>query len=232
MPWFDIAILLIIALFAVIGVFSGFFNSLIKLCGTFVTLVLSIFLAKPIANVLQFVFKLKDVMGGVVEAPITPYCMDVNENGSISNFFVNKFAKILMGGNYYNEYPQGASDPDFISAFSWKIGELVTIGIAAILMFILIKITLSLLTRLVNRLHEYKTIGKFDRVIGGVFGAVKGGLYVSIVFVSVYLISSALPSIGQTFLSWMDGSWIAQPLFMWLANYTDGTLLPWLASII
>ncbi len=232
MAWFDIAMLLFISLFAVIGIFNGFFNSLIKLCGTFVTLVLSIFLAKPIANVFQFVFRLKDAMGGVVEAPITPYCMETNENGAISNFFVNKFAKILMGGNYYNEYPQGASDPDFISEFSWKIGELITIAIAALVMFILIKIILSLLTRLVNRLHEYKTIGKMDRVLGGVFGAIKGGLYVSILFISVYLISSAIPSLGQTFLSWMDGSGVAQPIFMWLANYTDGTLLPWLASII
>ncbi len=232
MAWADLILLAFIALLAVIGIFRGFFGSLIRLCGTFVTLVLAVFLAKPVASVLHAVFRLKDVFAGVVSSPITPYCLETKESGAISNFFVDKFARLLMGSGYWDGYAQGAKDPEFISAFSWKIGELITIIIAAILMFIIIRILISVLTKIVRRLHEYRSIGNFDKVLGFVFGAFKGTLYVVLIFSGVYLISSALPIVGETVMGWMDGSSIASPMFSWVAGFTDSTLLPWLGSIV
>jgi len=232
MAWIDLILLAFIVLFAIVGTFRGFFDSLIKLCGTFVTLVLSIFLAKPVASVLQTIFHLKDGMANLVTSPITPYCMDIKDDGSIANFFVDKFAKMLMGGGYWEGYVQGAKDPQFITDFSFKIGELIAIVISAIIMYIIIRILIAIITRIVHRLHEYRTIGNCDKWLGLVFGAFKGTLYVCMLFVGTYLLSSALPVVGQTVLSWMDGSVIAKPMFAWVSNFTDTTLLPWLGTIV
>jgi len=232
MAWIDIALLAVIVLFAIVGTFRGFFDSLIKLCGTFVTLVLSVFLAKPVATVLQTIFHIKDGMAGLVTSPITPYCLDTKGNGEISNFFVDKFAKLLMGNGYWQNYPQGAQDAQFISDFSWKIGELIAIVISAIIMFILIRVLLAILTKFIHRLHEYRTIGSFDKWLGLAFGAFKGFIYVCVIFVGTYLVSSALPVVGDTVLSWLDGSAIAKPMFNWMASFTDSSLLPWLGSIV
>ena len=232
MAWVDIILLAFIVLVGVIGIFRGFFGSLIRLCGTFVTLVLSIFLAKPVASVLQAIFKLKDVFAGVVTSPITPYCLETKDNGAISNFFVDKFARLLMGSGYWDGYPQGAKDPGFIADFSWKIGELITIIIAAIIMYIIIRILIAILTKIVRRLHQYRSIGKLDKVLGGIFGVFKGGLYVVMVFACVYLLSSALPFVGETVMGYLEGSGIAEPMFNWVAGFTDSTLLPWLGSIV
>ena len=53
MNWLDIVVIALIALFAIIGLFKGFFDGLISICTIFVSLIISITLANPFANLIR-----------------------------------------------------------------------------------------------------------------------------------------------------------------------------------
>ena len=226
MAWLDIAIIAIVVIIAIVGMARGFLKSLLQLFGTIATLVVSIWLAKPFSALLQSWFGLSSALGNAMVDPITPICQ--NGGGeAIPNFFLNKFAEILMGQQYWIGYEGGSASSTFINDFAMQIGQVIAVVISVIILFILIKIVLAILGKIFDKIAKSRAISGLDRLFGLLLGAIKGALVVSIVFVVAYLISPSIPAFGDWLNNLLSENSVSQTVFNWLADFTDNTLIPW-----
>ena len=225
MPWLDIVVIALVIVVAFFGLARGFLKSLLELFGTLITLIVSICLAKPFSALLENWFGMSTALGNALEPSISNAIGD--SGGSISNFFLNKFAEILMGQNYWETYPQGSADPSFIADFSAQIGSILAVVISVVILYILFRIAVAILGRIFDAITKNRTIGSVDRLLGFVFGFLKGCLIVSVVFVIVYLLSPVIPSFGEWVSGLLADNPVSRTVFGWLATFTDNVLIPW-----
>ena len=95
MAWVDIAIIVIILVYAILGLSRGFLKSLLRFFGTIATLALSILLSKPVSGLFEQWFGLNSKLGEFMSTTLAPYC-STSTGGPIDNFFMNKFAEMLQ----------------------------------------------------------------------------------------------------------------------------------------
>ena len=226
MAWLDIAIIAVVVILALVGMGRGFLKSLLQFFGTLATLALSIWLAKPFSGLLQGWFGLNSALGNALYDPITAACAE-GDGGAIPNFFLNKFAEILMGSGYWQSYAQGSNDPAFIADFSGKIGDVLGVVISVVILYILFRIAVAILGKIFDAISKNRAISGLDRLLGLVLGALKGCLVVAIVFIGVYLVSPAIPAFGDWVNNLLADNSISNTIFTWLSEFTDGTLIPW-----
>ena len=232
MAWLDIIIIALVIIIAIVGLARGFLKSLLQLFGTLITLVVSILLARPFAALLENWFGMSTALGNALVDPITPYCVE-SGTGGISNFFLNKFAEILMGQNYWQNpaYPQGAQDPAFIADFAGSIGDVLAVVISVVILYFLFRIAVAILGKIVDKITQNRAIGGLDRLFGFILGLLKGCLVVSVVFVLAYLFSPVIPAFGEWLNNLLAENPVSNTVFGWLATFTDNTLIPWFNSI-
>lgn len=230
MAWLDIAIIALVVIMALVGMGRGFLKSLLQLFGTLVTLALSIWLAKPFNGLLQNWFGLNSALAGALNDPIAGVCA-AGDGGSIPNFFLNKFAEILMGSGYWQGYAEGSLDPAFIADFAGKIGDILGVVISVVILYILFRIAVAILGKIFDAISKNRAVSGLDRLLGLVLGFLKGCLVVSIVFVASYLLTPVIPSFGDFVNNLLAENSISNTIFGWLAEFTDGTLLPWFNTI-
>ena len=227
MAWIDIAIIVIIVIYAIIGLSRGFMKSLLNFFGTLATLALSILLAKPVSNLLNNWFGLTDKLGEFMSGPLAPYCVS-SSGGAIDNFFMDKFASLLMGSNYWQDFEGGVSSDAFISAFSNSVGSVLCVIISVVALYIIIRIVLALLGKLFKFLTRNRAIGGIDRFFGLLLGLVQGACVVFIILGIVYLISPAIPSLSDQLIGLLETNHITRELYNFIGEFIDGILLPWL----
>lgn len=230
MAWLDIIIIVLVVIMAFIGMYRGFLKSLLHFFGTIVTLVFAIWLSRPFSLLLESWFGLNSALGKVMYDPIAAACAE-GDGGAIPNFFLNKFAEILMGGNYWSGYTNGSNDTAFIVDFSNEIGSIIGIVISIVILYILFRIGVAILGKIVDKITQNKTLGGLNRFLGLLFGALKGGLAVSVVFVVAYLLSPVIPVLGDWVSSLLAENTVSNTIFGWLADFTDNTLLPWFSNV-
>lgn len=230
MAWLDIAVIAVVVIIALVGMYRGLLKSLLQLFGTIATLALSIWLAKPFSGLLEGWFGMTTALGNAMINPITPIC-EAGGGEALPNFFLNKFAEILMGQQYWLNYSGGSASPEFINAFAFQIGQVLAVLISVVILYILIKIVLAILGKIFDSISKNRAISGLDRLFGLVLGAVKGCLVVAIVFIAVYLISPAIPSLGEWVNNLLADNSISNTVFGWLSDFTDNILLPWFNSI-
>ncbi len=229
MAWLDVIVVIIVLIVAFFGLARGFLKSLLKLFGTLVTLIVSILLAKPFSTLLENWFGMSSAIGHSLEPSISSAVG--TDGGSIPNFFLNKFAEILMGQNYWQNYAQGSADPAFITDFSAHIGDIIGVVISVIILYILFRIVIAILERIFDALTRNRVVGSVDRVLGLVLGLAKGFLMVGIVCVFVYLLSPAIPAFGEWVNNLLAGNPITRTIFGWMSSFTDSVLIPWFNNI-
>ena len=232
MFWLDIILIVLVLAIAVVGMFRGFLRSLLRFCGTLVTLALSIWLAKPFSNLLESWFGMSTALGNALVDPITPYCVD-GGTGAIPNFFLNKFAEIFMGVNYWQNtaYPGGSADPAFIADFAHELGVVLAVVISVVILFILFRIIVAILDKIFDKITQNNVVGGIDRLFGFVLGLAKGALLVSVVFVIAYLLSPVIPSFGDWLNNLLADNPVSNTVFGWLSTFTDNVLIPWFNNL-
>ena len=230
MAWLDIAVIAIVVIVALVGMARGLLKSILLLFGTLATLALSIWLAKPFSALLESWFGLTTALGNAMIGPIQPVC-EAGGGEALPNFFLNKFAEILMGPEYWTGYTGGSSSVEFITDFANQIGQVIAVIVAVLILFILIKIVLAILNKIFESISKNRAVSGLDRLFGLILGAVKGALFVSIVFIVAYLIIPAFPAFGDWVNNLLAENSISNTIFTWLTEFTDGTLIPWFNSI-
>ena len=219
MFWLDILIIFILVLCALIGLIRGFLRSIISLCSTLVTLVLAIWLAKPLGGVIDNWFGLS----GAIASSLEPTFLNFFTTNNTSSGWVAQLISIFLGSGYMESSP---SAEQIATDFSSAVGSVITIIICAVVLYILIRIVLWVLSRLFRKITRNRTIGAVDRILGTVIGLAKGFLYIFIALGIIFLLGSFITPLGAWVDNMMGQNAITSAFYGWTSSFMQNTLLP------
>ena len=159
----DGILIAIIVISAIIGVVKGFFDSLLGLISTGLSLVVAIFCSKFVAKWINSLFSLEDKI------------LDKLDGGEAGTFKI-------FGAEFTN--------PEIAKFCVWII--------TAIALFLLTKLVIFILSKVFEKVTQNKpVISGINRVLGLVFGIVKGGV-LAVILIALCSAAAQLPIIGNT----------------------------------
>ncbi len=212
----DIILVIIVAIFAIIGFNKGFFKSILSLFSWVVCLIVAIVLAKYVANWINGIYDLTSLIGSKIESALsgmgdvfnntiasynsadataesvkTAILADIQKvsgmNGVLLQFIIMVFNNTAF---------DPTSEATIGNILGMSIGHMCVVLIAGILVFIVLKIVVALLTKLFDRISKVKVIGGLNKVLGLVLGALKGACIVVIINIIVVALS-LIPAVNN-----------------------------------
>ncbi|MDE6398321.1 MAG: CvpA family protein, partial [Clostridiales bacterium] len=212
--YIDIAIIAIVVLGALIGLWRGFFKTVISFFGWFVSFIIAAAITKPIAGALLDVGKIRGFVVGT--------------NGwSLYSWIYGKMPDLAgegMGGFLGMVLKPvlkvaGTVAGDLTQNVSLLLANGVFNIIVCVALLIILRVLLLLFTMFANAMTRGKFTGALNRFLGLVFGAVRGGALVALVMVVFTFI------MGLSFMNpvrnQIDNSVIAAPVYRQVSNLTD-----------
>ena len=197
---------------------KGFLKSLLGLFSTFVTLLLAIWISKPVSALIDNLFGLSAAFGSLMESGIHDAFAD-----GIPVIFQG-LVIILMG----QEYMQTAdtTSAQFAADFSLKLGEIITVVISVIVLYFIIRLVLYLLSRLFDIITQSRAISGLDRILGLVLGAAKGVVCLFLVFGIIYIIAILIPAAGTEIQTYLSENTVSYSFFNWVTDVIENTIIP------
>ena len=230
----DIVIIAVLVLFAVIGMIKGFLNTLLSLFSTVASLAVAILCAKPVAKLLNSVFGIVKNIGGKIAAGITnitPFAdgyeavtdgLTGEELKSYINShnpgFKEKLYNLFIEDSVSFNYTETATtveavDQNIVSYIGERLAGIISIIIATVAVFILLKIAVLLLSKLFDAITKNRAISGIDRTLGLIFGLAKGALIVCIVLAVAYLVAN------NTVQGWIDNSTVTRWVYKYVTEF-------------
>lgn len=235
----DIAVILLIVIYAVRGVLNGFFESVLKAVGTFGALALAIFGAKPLLGLINGVVNISNIFAGMVynyfagqdaifgkvlTETVTDETTQVTTSTALEYIDQSNTFSVLKNfmHNLVENAEMGQKVGDVVST---PIGYIAAVIVVAIVIFILVKFIVFLLSRLFAD-KEIENGGKsgLDRTLGLFLGTAKG---VAIV-VGIYFIVSLLtyvPFISNTIRPYINESNVVKPTYQLVENQVNKAIV-------
>ena len=223
----DIVVIAVLALFGIIGMIKGFLGTLISLFGNLASVGVAVLCAKPVAKFLDSIFHIVTGIGDKIASGLTHITPFASNIPAVSD-------NVLTGAELKDYMPSGSlyeralklfvedgkeftmttetveqMDTQVIHYIGERVAAILAIVIAAVVMFILLKVAILLLARLFNALSKNKAVSGLDKVVGLLFGLLKGALIVSLTLGIFYLIAN------ETVNGWIEGSVVTK----WIYNY-------------
>ncbi len=203
----DLALVFIIVICAIVGLVRGFFKSLLSFFGTIVSLIISILLAKTIANALlgwgpvDWLFGSTGVISGAVENGLTKLSAEMFNTAfssagnveeltaaltaaGIPSFLAPLLASVVAGFNF------AGADVTLGHILAPLIANIIYYIVIVLILFAILKIVLSILNKFFKFLTKNRAIRGLDRFFGFLIGAAKGTLLVALLFTVLSLFSS------------------------------------------
>lgn len=213
MSYFDLGILIAVALFALLGLWKGFFKTVISFCGWFVSFLIAFFLTKPVVGALLDIGGVRNLVVGTGKGwSIYSWIygkLPVVENltGSLE-IVLSPFVRIagIVGGDMRQ-----------------NVALLIANGIFSVVvcigLLLLLRLLLLLLTMFANAMTRGKLVGGLNRLLGFVAGIFRGlGLVVIVMFFLTF-------PMGLSFMApvraQLDASVLAKPLYSTVSSATD-----------
>ena len=227
MFWIDIVFIILIILFGLWGLKQGFLASVISLVGIALSIVLAVWLAPPFTSFIDNLFgnsisdMFANIMNGVVSGfGNVDYSVPTATSASdlIETFEVNGVLKSLMDIMLGSEVL--AEGTNVLAWFSVKLGGLLTTLCGAVLLFLLIRIAIALLSKLFDKITENRAVNGLDRVLGFVFGALKGLIFVAVV-IAILNILCVVPAVNDFVTTWLDKTSILNDYANWIFGLID-----------
>ena len=223
----DIVVIAVLALFGIIGMIKGFLNTLISFFGNLASIGVAILCAKPVAKFLDSVFGIVSKIGDKIAgglANIKPFASNIAAVGDnvltgaelkeympSGSLYERALKLFVEDGKEFTMTTETAEqmDTQVVQYIGQRVAGILAIVIAAIVMFILLRVAILLLAKLFNALSKNKAIGGLDKVVGLIFGLLKGAILVSLVLGIFYLIAN------ETVNGWIENSVVTK----WIYNY-------------
>lgn len=226
----DIVFILLIVVVAIIGLFRGFAKSLISMVGTFGSLVLAILAAKPLASLIDKIFKASNFFAGKISTSFykldAGYFQDVlveSKSGAViaeelGAHGVSSPVRLLVKTTMKNQTVEaGESIGGVIGSI---LGKLITLVIAVVVAFILIRLILFIISKIFDKLGSFAIIGGVDKTLGFVLGAAKGLLYCAMAFAIVSLLTF-IPAVNNFVNKVSTDSKVAGPAYKYVDEWTQ-----------
>lgn len=224
MNWVDIGIIVILIIFIAIGFWKGLIFSLLSVFSTFVNFCISIFLARPISTLLNNWFGMETAMcnGFMSKFSSASPLFDTNLVGMTKSELSSHITKTLSEGKVPFKKLLSAMikiSPEQIEAKdSLTLNEILSKSFSAffsliigfIISFAIIYLILWIISLITNKAREVDGIRITDRILGVIFGLVKGFLFITLIFsiLSFFNENGALKSVFDYVNESQLGSWI------------------------
>lgn len=188
--WVDIVFFAVLAIFLIVGLWKGFIDSILSLVSTGVALVVAILVAKPASAFINKIINLP--------AWFEKMLAGVMKEESVSLF--------------------GSSALTFTKQ---QFAAFLAIVASVIIVFILIKLAIWLLAKLFDSVVKNSTIGSgLNRVLGGLFGLVRGGVVV-IVVLALLSVLSGTGILGNNVQTTMDKAKVTGYVYKYVSETTE-----------
>jgi len=120
--------------------------------------------------------------------------------GVIKGFFVEVASLAALIGGVYGAIHFSYFIGDFLKeAVSWSQEYISLAAFAGT--FIIIIVTISLLGKMLTKLADFAALGIINKILGGVFGAIKIGLILSVVFIFFGKMNDTIPFVKKETLN-------------------------------
>lgn len=211
--YIDIAVYVILFIFVISGFRKGFINGVLSLIGVVASLFLAVYFASSFAEVLQ-----KPIGEPIDNAMHKALTSALTKGDPESIFALNigdptKIAELVNAALEGTGLPKILTDiiaPPIITAVEANttalqsqsiidviapvIGNVILLAISGILIFIVARIVFAIIEALINVvLKSSSIIRSTDRLVGSIFGFVKGAVIVLIAFTVITFVVSGTP---------------------------------------
>ena len=191
--WVDIVLFAILIVSVLIGLWKGFFDSLLGLVSTGIALVVGVTCAKPAAGFINKIINLPNWFDGMLAKTI-------NDTELVSIFGSEKMAFTRL-----------------------ELANFLSIIASGVLMFLLVKVGIWLLAKLFDSVVEGSTIGSgLNKLLGGLFGLLRGGVIVIAILLLCSVIQGAqIPKVSSAIQTSMDNSKVAGFAYKYVSDYAE-----------
>lgn len=227
MPWLDIAILLILAIYIIIGLVRGFLKTSVHFGTTILAVSAGILLAPTVALLFTNVFQLDDQVSQLVTNSISSYC--ISDSGTqINDAYLHEFAQLLLGHDYWVNYAGGVESAEFIAKLSYALTDCIFVLISFFVVYGLVKIILNFTCHFIRAINRKRYFGWVARSCGAIVALFEGIFVILLGVVLIQMLMPAIPSVH----SFVDSALATSPFSSWLfsvaGDFLDAALLPWM----
>ena len=233
MHWLDIVFIVVIIVFALVGMSKGFLASIISLFSIIVTIVLVVWLAPGFTNMIdgwfgggitsfftnQMTGIVNDFGGtavGTVLTDATPASTLIEGFTGLNGIFKTLLQAITSGATL-------EVGTDVTEWFAASLGAFVTVLCGAVVLFIIFRIALALLAKLFDNMTENRTVNGLDRVLGFALGLIKG-LFLLAVLIAVLKLFTILGPINDFVTEWLSKTSLLRDFANWIYEMIDKLL--------
>ncbi len=208
----DIALIVIILIFAIVGCVKGFVKSFLATFGWLFALIFAVLLCSAVTNFLENKFGLvSSISGGVgnfltgifgdkiMNTTLREATEEVLNGSSLSGWLIS----IVLDVKELEGVPMDVTVNQIISPV---FGYYATCVISIVGLFILFRIVFFIIGELMKFLHKIKLIGFVDRLLGFLFGVIRGFIFVQIIMIIIRFIPMGFL---QQIVTYLDASGFA-----------------------
>ena len=195
--WIDIVLGAILLISVVVGLWKGFFDSLLGLVSTGLAVVIGFTCAKP-AN--TFIAKFIDLSSWI--------------DGLLSKVIENPETIVSLFGN------------DALALKRIELANFLAIVLSGIITFLVVKIGIWLLAKLFDSVVESSTIGSgLNKLLGGIFGLARGAVIVIVALLLCSIICGAgLPVISSPIQTAIDESKVTHYVYKYVSDFAENQI--------
>lgn len=196
----DIGLIVVVLIYVGIGIYKGFMDSLLKIIGTVGAMVIAVFAARPMFSFVDGLFN-HSLSGGLGNLCVEWFC------GKIDPALLDPVLTDASKTAFLENVGSGVGDAlvkSIVNSASLDSGEtirnVIATGmgtvfgaiIAGVVLFVLIKFLVFLLAKLFDT-KEKPVLSGINRALGMVLGAIKGGLFVVVLYTALSISCMVFP---------------------------------------
>ena len=225
----DLSLLIIILIFAIIGYFKGFLRELVSFFGFIGSLVITFFAYDYFAQFLNSMFNWGTVIANFVMEQVTAISPSFGVDTGASVEELNTIINSSSAGLAYKELlKQAVAKADFTGgaltvsgAVGAVVSGLVMIVISFALLFLVLRIVVFILDKLLSRIPRKSAVGVVNKWLGLGMGGIKGVISVGTIIVTVYLLC-LVPSINDFVYPYIQSSYATKYVYEYLGQLVLG----------
>lgn len=202
----DVAIVLALVVFGILGFKKGFLKSFISLFSWIVCIVIAILTAKYVARWIDGIYNFSNLIGGKIGNGLKKsnefFSMAVNQFSSKEEILsslpsnTNKLLAQLIKVVFSNTAVDMSSTDSIGSILGSSMGHICMVIIAAILVFVVLMIVVHLLSKLFDKIASTKILGGLNKILGLCLGLLKAACIV-IILNGVLIGLSLIPAVNK-----------------------------------
>ncbi|MBQ7339389.1 MAG: CvpA family protein [Clostridia bacterium] len=190
----DAVLIVLLLIFVVVGCRKGFVKSFLSTFGSFFSIILAVLLCSTVANFLETKYSLitsisngvSGVLADIFGADLMDLTLAEASNVSLTETNLSRWLiKIIIDVKGTGNVP---ADTTISQVISPVFGYYITCILSVIGLYFIFRIIFFIIGELTKALHKVKVVGTVDKLLGAVFGLVKGIIIIQILFITIKII--------------------------------------------